>query len=73
MVSTKFHFWYHPEGIAIVVSFSKLLGWTDWTVKFDSAEDQHAFVANKPDGSTRRFQQSEQGLFYFVVGNAKGL
>jgi hypothetical protein len=60
--------WYHPDGIAKVLSLAKVKN--KYKVTYDSSND-NKFVVHKVNGKTLEFQQSESGLFYLtqrVVG-----
>lgn len=56
--------WYNPTGIANILSLSKVK--KRYRVTFDS-ECTGRFVVHKDDGSTREFQESPTGLYYFVA------
>ena len=56
--------WYHPKGIANILSLSRVA--IKHRVTFDSTAGNE-FVVHKGAGSTRRFKQSERGLYYMDV------
>ena len=53
--------WYHPDGIANILSLSKVK--EKYRVNFDSDINNH-FVVHCPDGTQRIFQQSSRGLYF---------
>ena len=53
--------WYHPNGIANILSLSQVKD--QHPVTYNSRAG-NAFVVHKPDGSTRMFCQSNHGLYY---------
>jgi hypothetical protein len=53
--------WYHPNGIANILSLNKVK--SKYRVTYDSTSG-NAFIVHKGDGATRTFQQSPRGLFY---------
>ena len=53
--------WYHPNGIANILSLSQVKDQHQAT--YDS-RSWNAFVVHKPDISTRTFCQSDHGLYY---------
>ena len=53
--------WFHPDGIANILSLSRVK--TKYRVTFDSDENNE-FIVHKPDGSTRNFKESNRGLYY---------
>ena len=53
--------WYHPGGIANILSLSKVK--EKYRVTFDS-DKNNQFVVHRADGSQRVFQQSSRGLYY---------
>ena len=53
--------WYHPDGIANILSLAEVR--KRFHVTYDSSQ-QNEFVVHKPDGTTKRFVQSDRGLFY---------
>eukprot|EP00957_Ditylum_brightwellii_P168372 12816621-Ditylum_brightwellii.AAC.1 len=56
--------WYYAKGIANILSLSKVTKL--FKVTFDSTTGK-GFVVHKADGTSRRFQKSEKGLFYSVM------
>lgn len=56
--------WYKPNGIANILSLSDAAD--HFHVSFDSG-GANAFLLRKPDGTTRRFEQSKQGLYYLDI------
>ena len=65
--------WFHPDGIANILSLSRVK--TKYQITFDSDENNE-FIVHKPDGSTRNFKESSHGLYYHdtstvVTGVAK--
>ena len=60
--------WYHPSGIAIVLS----LRWVQecYQVTFDS-EVENWFLVTKCNGTTFEFQQSNGGLYYLDAADTK--
>jgi hypothetical protein len=54
--------WYHPNGIANILSLSRVAD-KGYMVSYNSGNGNE-FVLTKPDGTTKIFQQSENGLFY---------
>ena len=62
--------WYHPKGIANILSLSRLKARAGFRVTYDS-KNGNEFVVEKPDGTTRTFKQSERGL-YFMDTSATG-
>ena len=53
--------WYHPDGIANILSPSKVK--EKYRVTFDS-DINNQFVVHRPNGTQRVFQQSPQGLYF---------
>ena len=53
--------WFHPDGIANILSLSRVK--TKYRITFDSDEN-NKFIVPKPDGSTRNFKESSSGLYY---------
>ena len=53
--------WFHPDGIANILSLSRVK--TKYRITFDSDENNE-FIVHKPDGSTRNFKESNRGLYY---------
>ena len=53
--------WFHPEGIANILSLSRVK--TKYRITFDSDENNE-FIVHKPDRSTRNFKESSHGLYY---------
>ena len=60
--------WYHPQGIANILSLSKVISRDGYHVTFDSTNGNQ-FLVQKPDGSVRIFRQAPRGL-YFMDTNA---
>ena len=56
--------WYHPSGIANVLSLSKVNEKFKFT--YDSTNGNQ-FIIHKKDGTQRNFSQSDTGLFYYNV------
>ena len=61
--------WYHPDGIANILSLAEVQ--KQFHVTYDSSK-QNEFVVHKPDGSTKQFIQSERGLYYLNT-SSKGI
>ena len=61
--------WYHPDGIANILSLAEVCKL--FHVTYDSSQ-QNEFVVHKPDGTTKRFLQSDRGLYYLDT-SAKGI
>jgi hypothetical protein len=59
--------WYHPKGIANILSLSRMTS-RGYRVVYDSA-DGAQFTVYMSDGTTRIFTQSEHGLFYMDMNN----
>ena len=57
--------WYHPKGIANILSLSRLK--EKYRVTYDS-ENGNDFIVHKPDGNYWHFVQSDRGLYYTDVG-----
>ena len=53
--------WFHPDGIANILSLSRVK--TKYWITIDSDENNE-FIVHKPDGSTRNFRESSRGLYY---------
>ena len=53
--------WFHPDGIANILSLSRVK--TKYRITFDSDENNE-FIIHKPDGSTRNFKELCRGLYY---------
>ena len=53
--------WYHPNGIANILSLSKVR--EKYRVTFDS-DQNNQFIVHRPDGTQRVFQQSSRGLYF---------
>ncbi len=53
--------WYHPGGIANILSLSDVK--KHHVVTYNSSVDD-SFIVHKGDGTQRRFQKSAQGLYY---------
>ena len=53
--------WYHPDGIANILSLSKVK--EKYRVTFDS-DINNQFIVHRPDGTQRIFQQSSRGLYF---------
>ena len=53
--------WYHPDGIANILSLAEVC--RQFHVTYDSSK-HNEFIIHKPDGSTKQFIQSERGLYY---------
>ena len=53
--------WYHPDGIANILSLSKVK--EKYRVTFDS-NINNQFIVHCPDGTQRIFQQSSRGLYF---------
>ena len=53
--------WFHPDGIANILSLSRVK--TKYRITFDSDENNE-FIVHIPDGSTRNFKESNRGLYY---------
>ena len=54
--------WYHSDGIANILSLSQVC-FKGCSVSYSSEVDNQ-FHLKKPDGTTRTFMQSVQGLYY---------
>ena len=61
--------WYHPDGIANILSLAEVC--KQFHVTYDSAQ-QNEFVVHNPDGTMKRFIQSDRGLFYLNT-SVKGI
>ena len=53
--------WFHPDGIANILSLSRVK--TKYHITFDS-DTTNEFIVHKPDGFTRNFKESSRGLYY---------
>ena len=53
--------WYHPNGIANILSLSKVK--EKYRVTYDSDNNNQSIV-HRPDGTQRIFQQSSRGLYF---------
>ena len=53
--------WYHPDGIANILSLSKVK--EKYRVTFDS-DIYNQFIVHHPDGTQRIFQQSSRGMYF---------
>ena len=53
--------WYHPNGIANILSLSKVK--EKYRVTYDS-DNNNQFIVHRPDGTQRIFQQSSRGLYF---------
>ena len=53
--------WYHPNGIANILSLSKVK--EKCCVTYDS-DNNNQFIVHHPDGTQRIFQQSSRGLYF---------
>ena len=58
--------WYHPNGIANMLSLSKVK--EKYRVTFDS-DQNNQFIVHRPDGTQRVFQQSSRGLYFLDTSN----
>jgi Zinc knuckle len=58
--------WFHPAGIANVLSLSKVKN--KYKVTYDS-NNGNSFLVHKQDGTTREFKQSPSGLYYSDMEN----
>jgi hypothetical protein len=56
--------WFNPKGIANILSLSDVE--KHHRVTYDSSAEKN-FIVHKKNGSQRRFQQSDKGLFYLDV------
>ena len=54
--------WFHPEGIANIISLSKIK--RSYRVTFDSDEDNVFKLYNEDQTTYRAFRESERGLYY---------
>ena len=61
--------WYHPDGIANILSLAEVCQQFHFT--YDSSK-QNEFAVHKPDGSTKQFIQLERGLYYLDT-SSKGI
>jgi len=55
--------WYHEKGIANILSFTEVAKRYRITLENDPGQPI-AFVVHKSDGTSRRFIQSDRGLYY---------
>ena len=62
--------WYHGDGIANILSLSQVCS-KGYTVSYASNVDNQ-FHLTKPNGSTRTFKQSVQGLYYLETKENDG-
>ena len=53
--------WFHPDGIANILSLSRVK--TKYWITFDN-DVNNPFIIHKRDGSTRNFKESSHGLYY---------
>ena len=53
--------WYHPDGIANILSLSKVK--EKYCVTFDS-DINNQFIVHRPDGTQQIFQQSSRGVYF---------
>ena len=60
--------WYCPDGIANILSLAHVA--KTRVVTFDSTNGSQ-FLVTKADGTTRIFQQSEHGLYYYDMRNSR--
>ncbi len=56
--------WYHPSGIANILSLSNVKKM--YRVTFDS-DQENQFIVHKPDGELWVFKESQSGLYYLEV------
>lgn len=63
--------WYHPEGIANILSLSRVKN-KGYHITYDS-NNNNGFTIKRPNGETRTFTQSNNGLFYMDVSNQIGV
>jgi len=56
--------WFHPNGIANILSLSRVK--ERHRVTYDSTNG-NAFLVHRSDGSTRRFTESRDGLYFSDV------
>ena len=63
--------WYHPEGIANILSLSRVKD-AGYHIKYDS-NIENAFIIERPNGDIRTFTQSDNGLFYMDVNKKAGV
>ena len=59
--------WFHPDGIANILSLSRVK--TKYWITFNSDENNE-FIVHKPDRSTRNFKESSCGLHYHDTSTA---
>jgi hypothetical protein len=60
--------WYNPHGIANILSLTRVQEKHRVTYEF---EGSGKFVVHKPDGNTREFERSENGLFYLDAAGSQ--
>jgi hypothetical protein len=60
--------WYCPNGIANILSLAHVA--KTRVVTFDSTNGNQ-FVVTKNDGTTRTFKQSQHGLYYYDMKEAR--
>jgi hypothetical protein len=63
--------WYHPSGIANILSLSRVLADSRFHVTFDS-RDNNAFHVVRNDGTIRVFKQSPRGLYFMDTSSQVG-
>jgi hypothetical protein len=63
--------WYHPGGIANILSLSRMKAREGFRITYDS-DNGNQFIVTKPDGAVRVFKQSERGL-YFMDASASSV
>jgi hypothetical protein len=56
--------WYHPDGIANILSLSRVR--QSFRITFDS-EDDNTIKLIRPDGTVRAFKESSSGLYYSIM------
>jgi hypothetical protein len=56
--------WYHPEGIANILSLSRVK--KEFRITFDS-ENGNVFKLIRPDGTARIFNESSNGLYFSIM------
>ena len=61
--------WYHLDGITNILSLGEVC--KQFHVTYNSSQ-QNEFVVHKPNGTTKRFIQSDRGLFYLDT-SSKGI
>ena len=63
--------WYHPDGIAKILSLNNVR--KKHRVTFDSGNtEEQGLVVHKNDGSKRIFRPSKKGLYYSDVASDDG-